>query len=65
MDKVKTIYDLKLHEGVTVKSEFGGNIEITRVPDGWIYSFEYPVWRQSQIVFVKYHAEFINNKPKK
>ena len=47
-----TIYDLKLHQ--TMPSDEENRILVMRVPGGWIYYFEYPV-------FVPYHSEF---KPK-
>ena len=47
------IYDLKLHEGEWVDTD-EESIWVIRVPGGWIYYFEYPV-------FVPYHPEF---KPK-
>lgn len=63
-EKTITIYDLKLNEGIETKSSFGGKIEITRVPGGWVWSFEYPGWRQNQVVFVPFNDEFKikNNK---
>jgi hypothetical protein len=35
---MKNIYDLKLHEGAKQTGE-GIDLEITRVPGGWIYNF--------------------------
>jgi len=52
--KQKTIYELELHETVSVKNSIEGNMEITRVPGGWIYSLEYPGFRQSPVVFVPF-----------
>lgn len=53
--KEKTIYDLKLHESIEVnKTIIGGKMEITRVPGGFVYCFEYPGYRQSPIVFVPF-----------
>ena len=57
--KTKTIYDLKLNEGLEVVSSFGGKIEITRVPGGWTYSFEFAGWRQTQVIFVPFNNEFM------
>lgn len=51
--KEKTIYELELHEGLKLTSNLGP-VEITRVPGGWVYCFDYPGFRQSQIVFVPY-----------
>jgi hypothetical protein len=48
----KTIFTLKLHEQLVVETELKGKIEITKVPGGWVYCFEYPGFRQSPIVFV-------------
>ena len=65
--KEKTIYELDLHETLTVEEKvtplFDGatdikKYEVTRVPGGWVYSFEYPGFRQSPIVFVPYHSDF-------
>jgi len=53
----KTIYGLKLHEMLEVKTDVGGKIEITRVPGGWVYAFEYVGFRQSPIVFIPYNEE--------
>lgn len=68
--KEKTVFDLKLHETLVFYEELGSvgkeapimkKYEVTRVPGGWIYSFEYPGWRQNQNVFIPL-AEHINNK---
>lgn len=64
-EKEKTIYELGLHETLKIVNTLGGNIEITRVPLGWVYAFDYPGFRQSPIVFVPYSEEFkkiIKNK---
>jgi len=60
MDKEKTItvYTLELHDSMEIKTSLGGKVEITRVPGGWIYCFEYPGFRQSPIMFVPFHNEF-------
>jgi hypothetical protein len=55
----KTIYDLTLHEVLKVKNGTNGDTEITRVPNGWIYAFDYPGYHQSPLVFVPYHTEFV------
>ena len=56
MEKVKTIWDLKLHETLIVEeSEIGikgKKYEVTRVPGGWIYLLEFPGYRQAPTVFV-------------
>lgn len=63
--KEKTIYELGLHETLKVANSVGGTIEVTRCPGGWVFAFEYPGWRQSQIVFIPYNAEFVGiNKVK-
>ena len=61
MDKNKTIYDLKLHETLVIEEDIKiGEVEgvkkyeVTRVPGGWIYSFEYPGWRQQENTFVPF-----------
>ena len=60
-EKEKTVYDLKLHETLTVivEKEEGEDktMEVTRVPGGWVYTFEFPGWRQSPIVFVPFSDE--------
>lgn len=54
-EKEKSIYDLELHEMLEITNKIGGSkIEITRVPAGWVYAFEYPGFRQSPIVFVPF-----------
>ena len=59
--KEKTIYDLKLHETLVVVEQLPPNAngqpvekkyEVTRVPGGWVYAFEYIGFRQSPIVFI-------------
>lgn len=66
-EKEKTIYELGLHESLAMKSSLGGVIEITRVPGGWVYTFEYVGFRQSPIVFIPFHNEFmeLSNPEKK
>ncbi len=54
--KVKSIYDLELHESINIPHCF----EVTRVPSGWIYRFwdygkqDYPTMG----VFVPYDNKF-------
>ena len=67
--KEKTIYTLGMHETlfveepVEIKTESGAmskstkKYEVTRVPGGWVYAFEYPGFRQSPIVFVPWANE--------
>lgn len=69
-EKKKTIYDLGLHEtllieevigkveGTQSKEEFIKKYEVTRVPGGWVYAFDYPNFRQSPIVFVPFDNGF-------
>jgi len=66
--KDKTIFDLGLHETMFIEEKvtpkFSGDIdtkryEVTRVPGGWVYSFEYPGFRQSPIVFVPFKKETV------
>ena len=61
MDKIKTIYELKLHEVLTITTNVGGKIEVTRVAGGWIYCNEYPGFREAPIVFVPFHNEFMES----
>jgi hypothetical protein len=58
MEKEKNIYDLKLHEIIQIKGENNADIEVVRVPGGWVYSFNYPGYRQSPIVFIPFSNEF-------
>lgn len=66
----KTIYKLKLHETLLVEEKFENSneikvtktYEVTRVPGGWVYSFEYPAFRQSPVIFVPYNSEFDPDK---
>lgn len=59
MKNPKTVYDLKMHETLEIIEEFPSKdafkkYEVTRVPGGWVYSFEFPGWRQTQSVFVPF-----------
>lgn len=69
--QTKTIYELKLHKTITIEEKIGeielsGNrkedvikkYEVTRVPGGWCYSFDFPNFRQSPVVFVPFNNEF-------
>lgn len=68
--KEKTIYDLGIHETLTVEEVIGEQeingkkedivkkYEVTKVAGGWVYAFDYPNFRQSPIVFVPFHNEF-------
>lgn len=63
--KEKSIYDLELHQTLFVEEEVLINgvdkstkkYEVTRVPGGWVYAFEYPGFRQSPIVFVPFRDD--------
>lgn len=61
--KIKTIYDLAMHETMLVLGNIDGvketekKIEVTRVPGGWIYAFEFPGFRQAPTVFVPFVEE--------
>ena len=61
-EKEKTIYELDLHEMIKVHTEKEGSMEITRVPGGWVYAFDYPGIRQSPIIFVPFDKEFLPKK---
>ena len=56
-NKEKTIYNLKLHEGILIDP----HIYITRVPGGWLYD----VGEEENIfvVFVPFDDEFMKTKP--
>ncbi len=69
--KEKTIYDLVLHETLSVEEVIGvrelaggkkedivKKYEVTRVPGGWVYAFDYPMFRQSPIVFIPHSNEY-------
>lgn len=72
MDKERTIYDLKLHETLFVVEKLPlkpmqteaseKKYEVTRVPGGFVYAFDYPGIHQSPIVFVPFDNEFQVNK---
>jgi len=62
--KEKTVYTLELHEALEFPGSLGGKIEVTRVPGGWVYCFEYIGIRQSPIVFVPFDKEFTVKTPK-
>lgn len=61
----KSIYELKLHEGLKFKGEFGGDVEVLRVAGGFCYMFDFPGWRQAQVVFVPFSNEFMDFGKKK
>ena len=61
-EEEKTIFDLLLHETLSFKNDLGGVVEVTRVPNGWIYAFDYPAFRQSPIVFVPFSTEGLTPK---
>ena len=63
--ETKSIYNIAMHEMISFKNEMGGNVEVTRVPGGWVYSFDYPAIRQSPIVFVPFIDETIKTKKTK
>ena len=58
-----TIYDLKMHETLIIVGSINGldktekKIEVTRVPGGWIYAFEFPGFRQAPMTFVPFAEE--------
>ena len=59
MEKEKDVFNLKIHETLVIiekmyddGKEILKRYEVTRVPGGWVYCFDYPGQRQSQIVFV-------------
>jgi len=49
----KTIYDLALHETLAVKNRYNDELDVTRVPGGWIER-----WGKTAGVFVPYSPEF-------
>lgn len=49
---MKTIYDLKLHETLKLKT----TAKIARVPGGWLYIFEKK--EKAVVTFVPYNEEF-------
>ena len=51
---MKTIYDLKLHETITVADD----MLCTRVPGGWIYEIQKPAANILETVFVPFNNEF-------
>ena len=66
---IKSIYKLGLHETLVIEEIFRGVLsdgsdsiskkyEVTRVPGGWVYAFDYPNFRQSPIVFVPFNEEY-------
>lgn len=60
-DKIKSIYELGLHESIAITTNLGGKVEVTRVSGGWIYCYEYPGFRQAPIVFVPFDNEFMSS----
>lgn len=61
--KEKTIYTLEMHETLLILGTVEGldkvekKIEVTRVPGGWVYAFEFPGFRQTPTVFVPWANE--------
>ncbi|MDM1513575.1 hypothetical protein [Myroides odoratimimus] len=57
----KTIYDLKLHESIRLKSKINETssvtFNVTRVPGGFIYQN----YEKNALVFVPYNEEFKNS----
>lgn len=56
MNKEKTIYNIKLHEDLSVSP----SLQATKVPGGWIYrywNYENQDWF-SNCVFVPFHREY-------
>lgn len=70
-EKEKTIYSLGLHETMFVSEQLRPGLfkryEITRVPGGWIYAFEYPIIGgvDTSLTFVPLNDEFIKKNNKK
>ncbi|HEA46434.1 MAG TPA: hypothetical protein ENH99_01495 [Candidatus Pacearchaeota archaeon] len=67
-EKEKTIYNLELHETLILlidekdpatEKEIEKRIEITRVPGGWVYAFDYPFFRQTSVVFVPFNNQYM------
>ena len=59
LKKEKTIYDLELNEIMEIPTIDQGKVAVIRVPGGWIYSVDYPGYRQVPTVFVAFHNEFM------
>lgn len=55
-----SIHKLELHESYIVDS----NIEVIKVPGGWIYLIKHPPFNQLVSVYVPYSGEFKDDKPK-
>ena len=62
-DNDKTIFDLDLHESLTVQTN-DNFLVINRVPGGWIYN-SYIGGNSVSAVFVPRHGEFRKNKTAK
>ena len=65
MVEEKTIYNLALNERLTIEQGLGDKIEITRVPGGWTYAFDFPGYRLCPVVFVPFNNEFMTMPKKK
>lgn len=65
MDEYKTIYDLCLHETLTINSPLTGLMFIIRVPGGWIYISPRLDSGSMNSTFIPYNNEFCSqDKPK-
>lgn len=54
------IHKLEIHESCIVDS----NLEVIRVPGGWIYLIKHKPFNQVVSVYVPYSGEFKDEKPK-
>jgi len=57
-EKTNEIYKLKLHESIIVTGHTNGQLEIIRVPGGWIYTVYYEGIQKIVSEFIPFDNEF-------
>lgn len=57
-EQKKTMYELELNESLTITIHDKNDTQITRVPDGWIYTTKYLCYSITS-TFVQFSSEFI------
>ena len=63
--KIKSIYELDLHETTQVPNSKLGETDVTRVPGGWLYAWDFGLGRNIIITFVPFNNEFMEQTNKK
>lgn len=55
--KRKSIYELDLHESTQVNISKLGETDVTRVPEGWLYAWDFGLGRNIIVTFVPFDDE--------